>query len=75
VDWHVQRWGGALPQYTVGHVDRVRRVREAMAGVPGLELAGAAYDGVGVPATIGGAREAARAVLTHLRGAGAPGGE
>ena len=27
VDSHVQRWGGALPQYAVGHLDRVRNIR------------------------------------------------
>jgi oxygen-dependent protoporphyrinogen oxidase len=67
VDSHVQRWGGALPQYTVGHVDRVARIRAAVAGVPGLELAGAAYDGVGIPACIASGRSAAQAVVTHLQ--------
>ena len=67
VDTHVQRWGGALPQYTVGHVDRVARIRTAAAGAPGLELAGAAYEGVGIPACIASGRAAASAVATHLR--------
>ena len=58
VDWHVQRWGGGLPQYAVGHLDRVRRTREAVARVPGLAVCGAAYDGIGIPATIGSARAA-----------------
>jgi oxygen-dependent protoporphyrinogen oxidase len=48
----VSRWGGGLPQYTVGHVDRVRRIRAAVEGVPGLAVCGAAYDGVGIPACI-----------------------
>jgi oxygen-dependent protoporphyrinogen oxidase len=58
VDSHVQRWGGGLPQYAVGHVDRVARVRAAVAAVPGLAVCGAAYDGVGIPAVIGSARRA-----------------
>ncbi len=62
VDSHVQRWGGALPQYAVGHLDRVARIRAALAGQPGLAVCGAAYDGVGVPAVIGSARRAAAAV-------------
>jgi oxygen-dependent protoporphyrinogen oxidase len=66
-DNHVQRWGGALPQYTVGHLDRVARIRSAVAAAPGLELAGAAYQGVGIPACIASGRSAARAVATHLR--------
>ena len=59
VDTHVQRWGGALPQYTVGHLDRVARIRADTATAPGLELAGAAYGGVGIPACIASGRAAA----------------
>jgi oxygen-dependent protoporphyrinogen oxidase len=44
----VTRWGGGLPQYAVGHLDLVARLRRALPA--GLALAGAAYDGVGVPA-------------------------
>jgi len=63
VDTHVQRWGGGLPQYAVGHPERVARIREDVAHVPGLAVCGAAYDGVGVPAVIGSARRAAAEVL------------
>lgn len=59
VDSHVQRWGGGLPQYAVGHLERMSRVEEAIAGVPGLEVCGAAYGGVGIPAVIASARAAA----------------
>jgi oxygen-dependent protoporphyrinogen oxidase len=52
IDTRVSRWGGALPQYAVGHRDRVARIRAAVSAVPGLALCGAAYDGVGVPACI-----------------------
>jgi oxygen-dependent protoporphyrinogen oxidase len=55
---HVQRWGGGLPQYAVGHLDRVARIRAAVAQVPGLVLCGAAYDGVGIPAVVASARTA-----------------
>jgi protoporphyrinogen/coproporphyrinogen III oxidase len=64
VDTHVQRWGGGLPQYAVGHLDRVARIRAAMDAVPGLEVCGAAYDGVGIPAVIGSAHRAAAALLS-----------
>ena len=63
VEAHVQRWGGALPQYAVGHLDRVARIRAAIATVPGMVLCGAAYDGVGIPAVIGSARRAAASLL------------
>ena len=62
VDSHVQRWGGGLPQYFVGHLDRVARVRAAVDAVPGLAVCGAAYDGVGIPAVIASAHRAAAAI-------------
>jgi protoporphyrinogen/coproporphyrinogen III oxidase len=62
----VTRWGGALPQYTVGHLDRVARIRAAVAGLPGLAVCGAAYDGVGIPACVGTARAAADQVRAAL---------
>ncbi|MCV2488064.1 protoporphyrinogen oxidase [Geodermatophilus sp. YIM 151500] len=57
------RWGGALPQYLVGHLDRVDAVRAAVSAVPGLAIAGAAFRGVGVPACIADARHAVDALL------------
>jgi protoporphyrinogen/coproporphyrinogen III oxidase len=66
VDWHVQRWGGGLPQYAVGHLDRVRRVREGVRAAAGLAVCGAAYDGVGIPACIASGELAARQVLHQL---------
>jgi oxygen-dependent protoporphyrinogen oxidase len=59
IDALVTRWGGGLPQYGIGHVDRVARIRRAVAAVPGLAVCGAAYDGLGIPACIGSARAAA----------------
>ena len=69
VDSHLQRWGGALPQYAVGHPDRVRRIRTAVAEVPGLAVCGASYDGVGIPACIGSAHLAAEQVSSALAAA------
>jgi oxygen-dependent protoporphyrinogen oxidase len=62
----VQRWGGGLPQYAPGHLDRVARARAALAGRPGLALAGAAYDGVGIPACVASGETAADDVLKYL---------
>ncbi|MFC7492182.1 MULTISPECIES: protoporphyrinogen oxidase [unclassified Knoellia] len=75
LDSHVQRWGGGLPQYTVGHVDRIARVTRAVAEVPGLEVAGAAYQGIGIPAVIASGHAAAEATTTHLRAVAAHAGE
>ncbi|MFV6032542.1 protoporphyrinogen oxidase [Streptomyces sp. NPDC056264] len=59
----VTRWTGGLPQYPVGHLARVARVREAVADLPGLRVAGAAYDGVGIPACIASAHRAADEII------------
>ncbi len=56
VDALVHRWGGGLPQYTVGHPDRVARIKAAVAAAPGLAVCGAAYDGVGIAACVASAR-------------------
>jgi oxygen-dependent protoporphyrinogen oxidase len=64
----VTRWGGALPQYTVGHLDRVAAIRDAVAAQPGLAVCGAAYDGVGIPACVATARAAATQTMTFLAG-------
>jgi protoporphyrinogen/coproporphyrinogen III oxidase len=64
----ITRWGGALPQYAVGHLDRVARIRAAVATQPGLAVCGAAYEGVGIPACVATARTAASQVTEFLRG-------
>ncbi len=62
----VQRWGGGLPQYAPGHLDRVALARAALHDHPGLALAGAAFDGVGIPACVASGEKAADDVLKHL---------
>ena len=66
IEARVTRWGGALPQYAVGHLDRVRRIEAAVAQVPGLAVCGAAYRGVGVPACIRSAHQAVAQVSAFL---------
>ncbi|TAK69751.1 MAG: protoporphyrinogen oxidase [Actinomycetota bacterium] len=66
----VTRWGGALPQYAVGHVARVARIRAAVATQPGLAVCGATYDGVGIPAVIASAHLAARQVRGSVEPSG-----
>ena len=65
-DVRVTRWGGGLPQYSVGHLDRVARIRADVAVKPGLAVCGAAYDGVGIPACIATARQAVDQLLAYL---------
>ncbi|HEY1223461.1 MAG TPA: FAD-dependent oxidoreductase, partial [Acidimicrobiales bacterium] len=61
----VQRWPRALPQYHVGHEQLVADARKASAALR-VALAGMAYDGVGIPASIGSGRRAARDVQSML---------
>ena len=44
----VTRWRRAMAQYSVGHQERIARVNERVAALPGLRLAGNAYDGIGI---------------------------
>jgi len=66
VESRVTRWGGALPQYAVGHAERMAAVRDAVAAVSGLAVCGAAYDGVGIAACIATARQAADQIVAGL---------
>jgi len=60
----VQRWGGGLPQYRPGHVERVASARGGLP--PGLALAGAAYDGVGIAACVASGETAAEDIVKYL---------
>ncbi|MFI5764881.1 protoporphyrinogen oxidase [Streptomyces sp. NPDC051563] len=68
----VTRWDAGLPQYPVGHLAKVARIRSAVAALPGLAVCGALYDGVGIPACIASAGKAADVVIATLGAAGAP---
>lgn len=59
----IDRWRGAMPQYHVGHLDRVTRIERAAAQIGGFALAGAAYRGVGIPQVIASGQAAAAAVM------------
>ena len=45
----VSRWPRAMAQYAVGHQERIERIAARVAALPGLKLAGNAYDGIGIP--------------------------
>jgi oxygen-dependent protoporphyrinogen oxidase len=63
----VVRWPASMPQYDVGHLERVERIEGTLPA--GIFVVGNAYRGVGVADTVRGATEIAGAVLTHLAGA------
>jgi oxygen-dependent protoporphyrinogen oxidase len=58
----VFRWERANAQPSVGHPARLRRMRSAAARHPGLHLAGAAFDGVGIPDCVRQANEVAERI-------------
>ena len=61
----VQRWPESMPQYHVGHLDRVERIEQQAAEHPHFALAGNAYRGVGIPFCIRSGETAAETVLEH----------
>jgi oxygen-dependent protoporphyrinogen oxidase len=63
----VQRWNQAMPQYHVGHLQRVERIEQALATLSGLEVAGNALHGVGIAPVVGAARRAAERLALSLR--------
>jgi oxygen-dependent protoporphyrinogen oxidase len=63
----VARWLGAMPQYHVGHLDRVREINELAAAIPHFALAGNAYEGVGVPFCIRSGEQAAERIFAQGR--------
>lgn len=60
----VARYHNAMPQYHVGHLDRVSRIQKAVKKLPGIELAGSAYHGVGIPDSVASGQAAATNLLS-----------
>jgi len=63
----VGRWIGAFPQYRPHHFDRVRAIEAALP--PGIEVTGASYRGIGIPACIGDGRRAAERIKESISAA------
>jgi oxygen-dependent protoporphyrinogen oxidase len=59
-------WPRGLPRYQRGHAERVAAVRERLARLAPLAIAGAGFDGAGVSACVRSGREAAKLVLRRL---------
>ncbi len=62
----VRRWPHSLPQYEVGHLDRIAKLEELVTQTPGLHLLGNSYRGVGIPDLIRDARATARKIIAQL---------
>ena len=67
---HVQvsRWRRAMAQYSVGHQERMQQITARVAALPGLRLAGNAYEGIGIPDCIRMGRRAAKELVGSLQG-------
>jgi oxygen-dependent protoporphyrinogen oxidase len=63
----VSRWPRAMAQYAVGHQERMKRIHANVATLPGLRLAGNAYDGIGIPDCIRLGRKAAKELIASQR--------
>lgn len=63
---HVQRWPAALPQYTIGHQDRLDRIDAGLRALPGIRVTGAAYRGVGLAACVTEAEQVVAKVLADI---------
>ncbi|HVW83538.1 MAG TPA: protoporphyrinogen oxidase [Bryobacteraceae bacterium] len=61
------RWPASMPQYTVGHTARIAEIEDRVARIPGLHLAGNAYNGIGIPDCVRSAKNAAAAVEALVR--------
>ncbi|HEY4554297.1 MAG TPA: protoporphyrinogen oxidase [Bacillaceae bacterium] len=64
----VSRWKNAMPQYTVGHKERLEEMKEGVRKeLPGIFIAGASYEGIGLPDCIDQGKTAVEDVLQHLK--------
>jgi oxygen-dependent protoporphyrinogen oxidase len=65
--WRIYRWPQGLPQYTVGHCERLTEIERCLTALPGLFLAGASYRGVGIPDCIQSGWTAADTAAAHVQ--------
>ncbi len=59
----VAKWERSMPQYEVGHLDRVAEIEDEVRKLPGLALAGNSYRGAGIPDCIRSGKKAAESIL------------
>ncbi len=62
----ITRWPNVMPQYHVGHLERMDRIEREVARLPGIELAGNSYRGVGIPHCIHSGEQAAERLLAKV---------
>lgn len=64
----IYRWRDSMPQYTIGHAEKVSGIEGLVSGHPGLYLTGSAYRGIGISDTVREAEETAKKVVDYLKG-------
>ncbi|MGV2942047.1 protoporphyrinogen oxidase [Mesobacillus sp. LC4] len=63
----ITRWRKSMPQYTVGHLERIAQVKKQLGHeLPGVYLSGGSFEGVGIPGCIDQAEAAVEKVISHL---------
>lgn len=62
----IQRYPDAMPQYHVGHIEKVGKIKEQVSRLEGLQIAGNAYDGVGIPDSVHSGEQAAASIVEEL---------
>jgi protoporphyrinogen/coproporphyrinogen III oxidase len=63
----VTRWRKSMPQYTVGHLEKMAKVKQQLdEELPGVYLAGGSFEGVGIPGCIDQAEAAVKKVIKYL---------
>ncbi|HEY0378800.1 MAG TPA: protoporphyrinogen oxidase [Pyrinomonadaceae bacterium] len=65
---HTEKWPRSMAQYHLGHVERVRRIRQRLQKLPSLKLAGNAFDGAGVPDCVRSGETAAEEIMMNCIG-------
>jgi hypothetical protein len=63
----ITRYQRAMPQYNIGHVERVNNIRGKLGNYPGIAVAGSAFEGVGIPDCIASGQRAAESVVQILQ--------
>ncbi len=63
----IYRWEKSMPQYIVGHIDRVKKIEELVSDCPGLFLTGSAYNGIGISDCISNSHKAAESAIKFLQ--------
>ena len=61
----IYRWDCALPQYSTGHLERVAKMEKTLEGIPGLQLIGNSFHGIGIPDCIKSGRKAAERIISQ----------